>query len=143
MNPFPFFPFLYSPLPYYSFSVVLHLLSLFLTHQVYLACRLYVHLCRTIFWSMGSLLEVAFLKQTNSPTHSSHQLPIDPWVGVGLHGPPSIHDGILSSLILCRSCAWSLSFFEFICAVAHHVQEIVLLQTSTASGSYNLLLPPL
>lgn len=47
-----------------------------------------------------------------------HHLPISPQMGWGFTIPSPIHDGFLSSLILCRSCIYSHSFFEFMCAIA-------------------------
>lgn len=61
-----------------------------------------------------------------------HHLPISPQIGWGFTIPSPIHDGFLSSLILCRSCICSHSFFEFMCAIALQWPEnnILLLKSA-------------
>lgn len=44
-----------------------------------------VHGCWTIYFSMGSLWEVTSLRKTDSLFLSGHQIPIFPWVCVGLY----------------------------------------------------------
>lgn len=56
--------------------------------------------------------------------------------------PFHISDGILSDFILCRSCACSHRHCEFLHSMTlSHPTNTLSLQTSTASGSYNLSIP--
>lgn len=82
---------------------------------------------------MGCLPGAAALKEINSPFPSSHFLPVTSQLGVGLREPLPIHGGILASLILCWSCACSLSWHEFMCAA-----NTVPLYTSVTAGSCDL-----
>lgn len=70
-----------------------------------------------------------------------HHLPISPQIGWGFTIPSPIHDGFLSSLILCRSCICSHSFFEFMCAIALQWPEnnILLLKSAVFALAFFLL----
>lgn len=59
-----------------------------------------------IYWTMNNLLGYILLEKTDSPCPTSHQLPINPQVGVRpyelLIQPPDA--GMLAGLILYRFC---------------------------------------
>lgn len=68
-------------------------------------CCVYV----SIFWSVSDLPGTVLLKKTGSSFPRSHQLPMNPY---------PFHAGVLTGLILCRSCRGTHIFCEFMSASA-------------------------
>lgn len=66
------------------------------------------HMCRVFSWSIDKL-PVASSPKENDPPSLNRQLPIAPQVRVAW-GAPGIPTGIVTGLVLCRSCTGSLSY---------------------------------
>lgn len=78
----------------------------------------YVHGYRSNHWSIDSLSEVTSLEKTDCPSQSSYQLLTAHHLELGQHDCHLSPAGILSGLIVRRSCACYHNLCEFLCATA-------------------------
>lgn len=82
------------------------------------------------------------LKYTDSPSGSSHKLPVAPQLGVGLCGPYVIYARMVAVLIWWRSCAYSViaivtSYVQWSCHDQKHFPYSTLLPLAL-----NIIQPP-
>lgn len=118
-----------------NFPLQLHVLSLSLspfknTEFIYLYVRGY------------RIAGVTSLKKVDSPSPGSHQLPIAPQLGLGLHEVLPINARILTGVNWHRSCAFRCSHWEFMCTMTLSCSaNNASLEVSISSGSPSLPRP--
>lgn len=128
---------LVPPHPVFLPNLCVHFLLLSLITQV----QSVLSICAWIWdhpLECGNLLAPTNPKDSYSPSFSS-QLSIAPQLGWGLRRPSPIHAGIVTALILCRSCAGNHSSCNLMYATPTSCPDISISQLSSPSaGSYIL-----
>lgn len=86
----------------------IHVFYIFKAHWIQLCFR-----CGLIHWVVIGLPETTPLKKIDPSCLSSYQLSISPQLEVEVHCFSLNHAGMLTFLILCKSCAGIHSYYDF------------------------------
>lgn len=125
----------------YTFPSQLHVFFSFLKSLIPVEssrCYQYVHGCRAIYWSMGSLSDAASLRKTNSlPAAVYRQQLLRLWWE--FTSPSPIHIGIQRWLAFVQGLYILTAVGSSCVQLGRHVQKMhVSLETSTSFHSYSL-----